>query len=106
VITLYKSALALIYPSFYEGFGLPLVEAMRCGCPVIASNRSSIPEILNGAGIIVDPGDPAEMSSAMVKCLDEKTKAALQTRGLVRSEEFSWEKSAFQLFQILKSVSA
>lgn len=101
---LYRSASALVYPSLYEGFGLPLLEAMSCGCPVVASNVSSIPEILGDAGYLVDGNSPKEIAQAMVKCLDDSNRAILRTRGLTRSKLFSWEEAASKLYQVLKSV--
>ncbi len=90
---LYSGALAFVYPSFYEGFGLPVLEAMQCGAPVIASNTSSLPEVVGNAGILLDPRDVNGMAHAMFElyrssCLRD----ALRTKGLVQAKKFSWER--------------
>ena len=93
--TLYRGATALAYPSFYEGFGLPLVEAMACGTPVIASNTASMPEVLGGAGILVDPADGRAWASAIVDVMNnEQTRSRLRADGLCRAAEFTWERTA------------
>ena len=93
--TLYRGAIALAYPSLYEGFGLPLVEAMACGTPVIASNTASIPEVLGGAGILVDPADGQAWTNAIVNVVNsEQTRGRLRTAGLRRAAEFTWERTA------------
>ena len=67
-----NGALAFVYPSLYEGFGLPPLEAMACGTPVITSNRSSLPEVVGAAALLVDPGDTAELADAMARIVDEE----------------------------------
>jgi len=91
---LYASARALIYPSLYEGFGLPALEAMACGTPVIASNQSSIPEVVNGAALLIDPLQPKSLIDALRKLNNEHTRIDLIEKGLKRAQEFSWEKTA------------
>jgi glycosyltransferase involved in cell wall biosynthesis len=92
---LYRSALAFVYPSLYEGFGLPALEAMQCGTPVITSNVSSLPEVVGDAGVLVDPHDTDALSAAM-RALhrDPARRDALRQHGLARAAQFSWERSA------------
>ena len=90
----YNNALALIFPSFYEGFGLPLVEAMACGTPVLASNASSIPEVAGEAALYFNPYDPDEIREAMESILDSGTATSLKAKGLERATRFSWDETA------------
>ena len=92
---LYRGAIALAYPSRYEGFGLPLVEAMACGTPVIASNTASMPEVLGDAGLLVDPTDGQAWTSAIIDVVNnEQTRGNLRAAGLRRAAEFTWERTA------------
>ena len=98
----FNLASLFIYPSFFEGFGLPILEAMACGTPVIASNNSSIPEVAGSAAIFVDPNRPDELREAMTAVLsDEKLYDKMKDRGLKRAEKFSWKKSAEKTQEIL-----
>ncbi|MFC1932145.1 glycosyltransferase family 4 protein [Chloroflexota bacterium] len=91
----YCSAMLLAYPSLYEGFGLPPVEAMACGCPVVASNTSSLPEVIGEAGIMVDPYDTDSLAQAMRRVLtDEKLRNDMIKKGLEQSKKFTWERAA------------
>jgi glycosyltransferase involved in cell wall biosynthesis len=93
--TLYRGAIALAYPSLYEGFGLPLVEAMACGTPVIASNTASMPEVLGDAGMLVDPADAQAWTRAIIDVVNnEQTRGRLRTAGLRRAADFTWERTA------------
>jgi len=93
--TLYQCATALVYPSLYEGFGLPLLEAMASGTPVIASRAASIPEVVGDAGVLVNPDDVAAWAEAIVKVVnDEYLREQLQRRGLSRASTFTWEQTA------------
>jgi len=89
---LYRGALLFIYPSLYEGFGLPILEAMACGTPVITSTTSSMPEVAGNAALLVEPKKPESLAAAMASVLgDEMRMAELRRRGLERAKSFSWE---------------
>ena len=89
---LYTLCTVFVFPSLYEGFGLPIAEAMCCGAPVIAGNLSSLPEVVGDAGVLVDAASAEELSGAMLKLLtDEKLRLEMSRRGLKRSLDFSWE---------------
>jgi len=92
---LYAGAQALVWPTFYEGFGLPPLEAMASGTPVITSNVSSLPEVTSDAAVLVDPHDEDQLCQAMVRVLEDRAWAAsLRARGLTRSEQFCWSRCA------------
>jgi glycosyltransferase involved in cell wall biosynthesis len=94
---LYSAALMFVYPSLYEGFGLPPLEAMQCGVPVITSNTSSLPEVVGDAGIMVSPKDGEALSQAMLDLYrDSAQRNTLSAQGLLRSKLFSWKKCADQ----------
>lgn len=95
---LYEAAATFVFPSLYEGFGIPPLEAMRCGCPVVASRASSIPEVCGDAADYFDPLDPLTMIAAIEALLDAPARrAALVARGLARAEAFSWDYAAQRL---------
>jgi len=95
LLNLYNIADAFVFPSLYEGFGLPPLEAMTCGCPVIASDRTSIPEVVGDAGILLDPEDPEAWCNAMFRVLDEPaTRENMKQKSLQQAKKFSWEKCA------------
>ncbi len=97
LLALYRSAAALVYPSRYEGFGLPLVEAMACGVPVIASRASCIPEVTGDAAVLLDPDDVEGWTAALAKLLgDAGFAAALGEAGARRAATFSWRRTAEQ----------
>jgi len=103
---LYAGADLFAYPSFAEGFGLPPLEAMACGAPVVASNTTSIPEVTGDAALLVDPADTAGLARAMRRLLDDRElNRALRAAGLARSREFSWERTARQTLRVYESVS-
>jgi glycosyltransferase involved in cell wall biosynthesis len=91
----YNAAELFVYPSLYEGFGLPPLEAMACGTPVITSNVSSLPEVVGEAGLTVDPMDSMGLAEAMNQVLaDEALRQSMRERGLSRASRFSWAKAA------------
>jgi glycosyltransferase involved in cell wall biosynthesis len=97
---LYAGARLLVMPSFEEGFGLPVLEAMTLGVPVVASDRGALPEVLGDAGPLVDPERPSEMAAAIAKILDDEPFAAGCARvGVARSREFRWDRTAAQVCQ-------
>ncbi|MBF0234254.1 MAG: glycosyltransferase family 4 protein [Desulfamplus sp.] len=101
---LYKNAVALVYPSLYEGFGIPLLEAMACNCPVIASNTSSIPEVTGDASLLVDPMNTDEMAHAMGSLLDDDSlRKNLVERGKYRTDMFSWEKTVADTVKVYRT---
>lgn len=97
---LYSSAQALVYTSLYEGFGLPILEAMQVGCPVVTSNISSMPEVAGNAAVLVDPTKPKEIAEGIKKALLDRKKWS--ERGRKRAREFSWEKTAEQTLKVYK----
>lgn len=102
---LYNSASLFVFLSLYEGFGLPPLEAMACGVPVIVSKTSSLPEVIGDAGLIVNPRSADEVSRIMLQGLtDESLREKLKKNGLYRAELFSWEKSAFSLLGVLETM--
>ncbi|MGE5626790.1 MAG: glycosyltransferase family 4 protein [Solirubrobacterales bacterium] len=104
---LYNGAELFVYPSFYEGFGLPPVEAMACGIPVISSNAASIPEIIGTGGILVNPRDTVELSHAMDNVLSDKALAeAMCLNGIVRSSNFNWESTAKKTLEFYSKISS
>lgn len=103
---LYSGAQAFIYPSLYEGFGLPILEAMACGCPVVTSNLGSMKEIAGEAAILVDPVSISGIANGIAKIVgDSKTRNRLINEGQRRNLEFSWEKTAFQTLDIYRSLA-
>ena len=92
---LYSGAVAFVFPSLYEGFGLPALEAMACGTPVITSNTTSLPEVVGDAALLVDPTDPDKLCEAMSTILsDHSLREELRRKGLMRAAEFSWKRCA------------
>lgn len=93
----YASAHGLIFPSYYEGFGMPIVEAMACGCPVICSGTSSMPEVAGDAALLINPTDAAELAAAIHHLDTPDIRQALIARGLQRARAFSWDRCAGEL---------
>ncbi len=103
--TLYSLAELFVYPSFYEGFGFPVLEAMACGTPVITSNRSSLPEITDQAAYLINPNRPAEIADAIIKLIkDENLREHFKTLGLEQAKKFSWETSAKQWLDLITTI--
>ncbi|MFH2136026.1 MAG: glycosyltransferase family 1 protein [Patescibacteria group bacterium] len=98
----YKLAKLFVYPSFYEGFGFPPLEAARVGTPVIVSTNSSLPEVMGVAALMVDPSNPAEMAKVMEQCLsDENLRVTLIEKGKAQAEKFNWQKCAEEVLTVL-----
>ena len=102
---LYSRAAVFVFPSLYEGFGLPVLEAMASGTPVVASNRSAIPESAGDAGVLVDPTDPGALSSAMSELLgDPERREQLVARGRERVATFTWEATARRTWSVYEEL--
>ncbi len=100
--TLYRQAVMFVYPSLYEGFGLPPLEAMACGLPVIASNTTSLPEAIGDAALTVNPTDVEAITAAMARILnDTSLRQCLQQAGIERARKFTWQRTAQHLVQQL-----
>jgi glycosyltransferase involved in cell wall biosynthesis len=100
--SLYSGALALTFPSLYEGFGLPPLEAMSCGTPVLASTSSSVPEVVGDAGILLDPKDAGAWADAVQRVMqDGSLREELSRKGLERAKQFTWERCAKETFSVL-----
>jgi glycosyltransferase involved in cell wall biosynthesis len=105
---LYSGAKAFVYPSLYEGFGLPVLEAMQSGLPVITSNVSSLPEVCGDAGILIDPQDESALAAAMqtLLTLEEPRYQEWAQRSLTQAKKFSWENFAHKLFATYQSINS
>jgi len=102
---LYQNADVFVFPSAVETFGLPVLEAMASGTPVVASNRTSVPEIVGDAGVIVDPDDIAELADAILRVLSDKgLQNSLIQKGYRRAKKFSWDKTARKTLEIFEEV--
>ena len=107
LVALYSGAVALVFPSLYEGFGLPCLEAMACGTPVISSHAGSLAEVVADAGITVDPHDAAAIAAGVTRLLDEhEFRAALIRRGFEQNARFRWESAARQVYDALASLAS
>ncbi len=105
LVQLYNGAAMLVIPSFYEGFGLPVLEAMACETPVIAADRGSLPEIVADAGLLVNPEDPDELAAAIRRLLDDdQLRGELVQRGRAQAARFSWPEAARQTWQVYRQV--
>jgi glycosyltransferase involved in cell wall biosynthesis len=102
---LYSAARLFVFPSLYEGFGLPPLEAMACGTPVVTSQSSSLPEVVADAALLVDPYDTNALANAMLRCLTDATlRQELRQRGLRRAAQFSWERTAREVLAQYQQV--
>lgn len=102
---LYSGATALTFPSIYEGFGFPPLEAMACGTPVISSNTSSLPEVVSNAGILLPPKDEKEWAKKMIEISNNKKLAQkLRIKGLAQAKKFSWEETAKKTIKVYEEV--
>lgn len=103
---IYNLASLFVYPSFFEGFGFPPLEAMRCGVPTIVSNNSSLPEIVGKNAVMIDPDRPDELAKAMREVLlSKELQSQLRAEGLAAPGEFSWQKTAQDFLETLKNLS-
>jgi alpha-1,3-rhamnosyl/mannosyltransferase len=103
--TLYRRADALVFPSLYEGFGLPVLEAMACGIPVIASNAGSLPEVAGDAALMIDPTDRDGLARAIAQVLGNPAlHADLACRGVQRAAQFSWHETARRTLAVYQDV--
>ena len=103
---LFSGAFTFVYPSYFEGFGLPVLEAMQCGAPVIAGNRTSIPEIAGDAALLFDPFDTEAVREALARVIDDaRLRTSLCQRGLDRANEFNWTKTAQLTLQTYREVA-
>lgn len=103
---LYASATLFVYPSRYEGFGLPPLEAMACGVPVICSHAGSLPEVVGDAALLVDPDDPQALAVAIDQAFADPTlRAALRAAGLKRTASFSWQRAAQEMMAVYERVN-
>ncbi len=106
LIHLYQNATAFVFPSRYEGFGLPVLEAMACGCPVLSSNASSLPEVTGDAAILFDPMDAQGLAREMERVLtDSELRQDLRERGLARAAQFTWDRMARETITVYKKVA-
>lgn len=103
---IYSGALAFVYPSLYEGFGLPPLEAMQCGTPVITSNTSSLPEVVGKAGIMINPTNRDDLCQAMLNLInDAQLREQLSNQGIARAKQFSWSKCASETIKVYEISS-
>ncbi len=103
LVDMYRNAIAFVSPSYYEGFGLPFVEAMAASCPVIASNAGSLPEVVGNAGILVDATDITALAQAMIDIQKNgELRAKLVKKGISRASEYSWEKCAKEIHSVIQ----
>ncbi|GAA0744100.1 glycosyltransferase family 1 protein [Clostridium oceanicum] len=103
---LYNGSDAFVYPSLYEGFGLPLLEAMSCATPIITSNVSSIPEVVSDSALLIDPSNLDDLSNSIEKLINNSAlQKTLSEKGYARSKLFSWEKTASSTFEVYKKLS-
>jgi glycosyltransferase involved in cell wall biosynthesis len=103
---LYSGALCFAYPSYFEGFGLPPLEAMACGAPVVAADRTSLPEVVGDAGLLVNPFDAGEIAGAVARLIDDAAlRASLRDRGLARAARFDWRETARRTLEVYKRAT-
>ena len=106
IATLYSAAEAFAFPSHYEGFGLPVLEAMACGTPVVASRASSLPEVVGDAGMQVDPDDSERLASALeLLALNPEMRADFRERGIARAATFTWHAAARVMVDVYRKVA-
>jgi len=102
---LYSGSVCFVYPSYFEGFGLPPLEAMKCGAPVIVGDRTSLPEVVGDAGILIDPFDVSAIAAAIERLLDDSDyRRQLSVKGLARSRLFDWQETARRTLAVYEQV--
>lgn len=107
LIALYSMAETFIFPSWFEGFGIPLLEAMTCGAPVIASDRTSLPEVCGDAALIIDAEDDHTLAQYLLRILTNPDEAArIRDRGFARVREFSWQRSATRMLEAYRALAS
>ena len=106
IISLYEEADVFVCPSLYEGFGLPVLEAMACGCPIIASNVFSLPEVVGEAGMLVDPYDVEMIARALSTVLEnDELKREMSRKGIEQAQKFSWERAGVEWLAVCREVA-
>ena len=104
---LYNACDLFVFPSFYEGFGLPVLEAMACGLPVITSSVSALPEVAGDAGVMVVPSDAAALAAAMGEIIaDNVLSGKLSKKSIVQAKKFSWKKTAEKTLELYEQTAA
>lgn len=103
-VPFYQAADVLVYPSFNETFGLPILEAMACGCPVVTSDTSSMPEISGGAAILSNPEDPASIARAIIEAV-RPGQDRLREKGIRRAGQFTWGAAAASTLDVYREVA-
>lgn len=104
---IYAAAELLVFPSLFEGFGLPLLEAMACGCPVVCSSATSLPEIAGEAALLFDPRSPEELAERIAEVLEQpETRRRLRAAGLARAAEFRWDRAARETVEVYRRAAA
>jgi glycosyltransferase involved in cell wall biosynthesis len=101
---LYEKAACLVYPSLYEGFGLPPVEAMSCGCPVIVSKSACMPEVCGNAALYCDPYDPSDIAEKIEMFLNKDVQDEYRSLGFLQAEKYTWKKTAWEIWKRIESV--
>jgi glycosyltransferase involved in cell wall biosynthesis len=102
---LYSFADLLIFPSLYEGFGMPVLEAMACGAPVITSKTTALGEVAGDAAMLVDPSNAREVADTMIQVIEnESLRASLKARGFARAKQFTWSRAAVQTCELYASL--
>ena len=102
---LYTGALCFAYPSYFEGFGLPPLEAMQCGTPVVTGNLTSLPEVVGDAGLLVDPFDTGALAGALARLVDDADlRAELRARSIARARLFDWRETARKTLEVYRSI--
>jgi glycosyltransferase involved in cell wall biosynthesis len=102
---LYSSTDLFVFPSLYEGFGMPVLEAMACGAPVLTSDSTALAEVAGDAAVLVDPQDARALGEAMIRALeDEPLRADLKAKGFARAKQFSWEQVAVKTVALYREL--